>query len=242
MISGYLFSQVNTDKSHENFTNTSNGSLENFSAQSFQIISVSRGEILPYSGPRHTTTGRNNIINIPKDVGNVYPKPEPINQDNDNLITGAKYVKSILSLFCVSSLPKQNIQSISPLTNSEDYFYHDKAGNMSLTKNNLAFSTHSYNSFLEKSYANLNLFNERVSIYPNPTPSFVTISWDNDLEKLIYQINLISMNDGNYIPMPNRNKIKHKVTIDLTTKPKGIYILNIALKTGQTISRNIIKN
>lgn len=74
-------------------------------------------------------------------------------------------------------------------------------------------------------------FNKLVSIYPNPVENILTIAADYNVESIkIYSLlgQLVHTNT-------NKN------TIDLSSLAKGIYMGEIKLNNGQTISKKIIK-
>lgn len=67
-------------------------------------------------------------------------------------------------------------------------------------------------------------------IYPNPTSDYINISNDKIKEATI-------------IDFTGKTLIKStSKTIDLSTLPKGIYILNATLENGKSISKKLIKN
>ncbi|MBV8325954.1 T9SS type A sorting domain-containing protein [Chryseobacterium sp.] len=70
-----------------------------------------------------------------------------------------------------------------------------------------------------------------LEIYPNPTKGIVTVKADTSIESI--QITNIA---GQQINIPYSNN-----QVDLNHLSEGLYILKIKLKTGQTVSKKIIK-
>lgn len=67
-------------------------------------------------------------------------------------------------------------------------------------------------------------------IYPNPTSDYITISNDKVKEAAIVDFT-------GKILLKSTSK-----TIDLSNLPKGIYILNVTIENGKSISKKVIKN
>ncbi|UQB67187.1 VPS10 domain-containing protein [Epilithonimonas zeae] len=66
-------------------------------------------------------------------------------------------------------------------------------------------------------------------IYPNPTSDYITISNDKVKEAVI-------------VDFAGKTVLKSTLkTLDLTNLPKGVYILNVTLENGKSISKKIIK-
>lgn len=161
-------------------------------------------------------------------------------KNNYALLTWAYYVDKILNNSCNYSIPiVQQSNSHYVLTNSTQCFDYDTAGNMD-SKGECSFTPSFHNNSAIPPLSNTELLNNRVKVYPNPTSSVVTITWDNEINELISGIRLVAMSGAYDISIPKNNS-GYSFTVDLTLQPKGIYVLNITLKTGQTLSKNIIK-
>jgi hypothetical protein len=67
-------------------------------------------------------------------------------------------------------------------------------------------------------------------IYPNPTSDYITISNDKIKEATI-------------VDFTGKTLLKStSKTIDLSNLPKGVYILNVTIENGKSISKKVIKN
>jgi len=70
-----------------------------------------------------------------------------------------------------------------------------------------------------------------ISIYPNPSSDEITLQSDGNIKK----VSITSL-DGKSVLKTENNK-----NIDISKLPKGVYILQGELQSGQTVSKKIIK-
>lgn len=157
------------------------------------------------------------------------------------LLTWADYVDKILNNSCNYSIPiiqQSNSQYV--LTNDQQCFTYDTAGNLD-SNNNCSNQNYSFTKeYVQPLFSNSESLVNRLKVFPNPTSSIVTIAWDLEIDELISGIRLIALSGAYDILIP-KNISGNTFTADLTAQPKGIYVLTITLKTGQTLSKNIIK-
>lgn len=193
-----------------------------------------------------------NITELYSDTLETYYKP-PLIKYEDNplvkkkfrntyaLLTWADYVDKILNNSCNYSIPiiqQSNSQYV--LTNDQQCFTYDIAGNLD-SNNNCSNQNYSFTKeYVQPLLSNSESLVNRLKVFPNPTSSIITISWDHEIEELISGIRLVALSGAYDILIP-KNISGNIFTADLTAQPKGIYVLTITLKTGQTLSKNIIK-
>ncbi len=159
-------------------------------------------------------------------------------KDSYALITWAWYVSQLLNNTCSYDIPVlEQSHSQYVLTSTEQCFGHDTAGNISSKGCLLGSQSSTSTSSLQD---NPELIKNRIQVYPNPTSSLVTITWDNEVDSLIAQMRIISLSAAFDITVP-KNVTGYTYSADLTLQPAGIYILSVTLTSGQTISKNIIK-
>lgn len=83
-----------------------------------------------------------------------------------------------------------------------------------------------------------------IQLYPNPTTSFVNVSltdkvWSSDVRVEVYALNTSTVLYSEKIQQKNSTTIK----IDLSSLPKGIYILKVYEEKGtEAITRKLIKS
>jgi hypothetical protein len=158
-------------------------------------------------------------------------------KENYALLTWAWYVNQLLNNTCNYGIPiveQSNSQFV--LTDSEQCFTHDTAGNLSSKE---CLSSQSKN-FTDDLQDNPELVKNRIQVYPNPTSSLVTLTWDNEVDNLIAQMRIVSLSGAFDVTVP-KNTTGYTYSADLSLQPAGIYILLITLTNGQTFSKNILK-
>ncbi len=81
--------------------------------------------------------------------------------------------------------------------------------------------------------------NRQLKIYPNPVEGLITLEFGTDQDSEIRNISITSLQGQ--ILLEKTQEIHRKEIIDLSTFTDGIYIINIFLKDGSKITRQIIK-
>ncbi len=173
-------------------------------------------------------------------IGKYEEAPPIINvyKEHYGLLTWAWYVSQILNNTCNYGIPVvDQPYSQYVLTSTEQCFGHDIAGNVSSKGCLLGSQNPNSTNNLQD---NPELIKNRIQVYPNPTSSLVTITWDNEVDSLIAQMRIVSLSAAFDITVP-KNVTGYTYSADLTLQPAGIYILSVTLTSGQTISKNIIK-
>lgn len=79
-----------------------------------------------------------------------------------------------------------------------------------------------------------------IKIFPNPTKGILKIDWTENLGFEIVKIS-IADNQGNQWNVNFKQKDETFVTIDLSNKATGLYIVRFELSNNETIIRKIIK-
>ena len=95
---------------------------------------------------------------------------------------------------------------------------------------NYAFSCSAYPKTSSSTKNNVEIIENSISVFPNPTRNTITIKSDELIEKVV-----LYTTGGKAVI----TKVK-KNTLDLSALNKGIYLLNINTKT-KTINKKIIK-
>ncbi|MCP4461066.1 MAG: S8 family serine peptidase [Cytophagales bacterium] len=81
--------------------------------------------------------------------------------------------------------------------------------------------------------------NGQLKIYPNPVEGLITLEFGLDQEINVKNISITSLQG--HILMEKTQEIQKTEIIDLSTFTRGIYIVNIFLKDGSKVTRQIIK-
>lgn len=140
--------------------------------------------------------------------------------------------KNILLIF-------ENIINDSVL--SEKCPEYDEAGNFIGMFDNCPFGKQNQK---ENDISETDLVNDYASkiwLAPNPTRSKTTIYWEKEINDLIAEIVVISLNGGQHIPI-NYIKGNEYAEINLTTHPSGIYVVRFKFLSGQIVTKSIIKS
>ncbi len=85
----------------------------------------------------------------------------------------------------------------------------------------------------------INLFEETIVIFPNPTSGDLNMQWNSDYNFLIQEI-IVSDMSGRRVPI-NHSNGSQEVQVDLTRYPTGVYLVNFLLKDGRSVQKKIIK-
>jgi len=166
-------------------------------------------------------------------VKNVY-------QNHYALLTWAYYVNQILNNTCSYSISViEQSNSGFAVTSTEQCFKHDAAGNMDV-KSSCTSTTTSSSTSAANLQNDLEEIKNRIVIYPNPTSSKVTITWDSEVNKLISQMKIVALNGAYTVSVP-QSASNYTFTADLSAQTAGIYILLVSLTTGNSVSKSIIK-
>lgn len=83
------------------------------------------------------------------------------------------------------------------------------------------------------------VYENQLTVYPNPTENRVSIRVE---QELLAQIHTIRIYNTNSTLLQNLSFNKaNKIEVDLTNKPAGVYFLHLHLKNGKSITKKIIK-
>lgn len=79
-------------------------------------------------------------------------------------------------------------------------------------------------------------------MYPVPVKDLLTISWTEEIDKMIESVSLYEHNTlYERIYRKNIPNINRRVQVDMTAYNAGVYILSFQLKDGKIHTKNIIK-
>lgn len=133
------------------------------------------------------------------------------------------------------------------------YFYYDEAGNQifrgdgMLYKNSSANDVQVLQNETPNSTSATTLIDEKeflknIRIYPVPVKDILYIDWNDKANDLISEIGLYEQSTVHWV-FQNKEiaSLDKKIKIDMTKQYMGVFILTFTLKTGQRISKNIIK-
>lgn len=76
---------------------------------------------------------------------------------------------------------------------------------------------------------------------PNPTSGLITLGWTQEVNNLITEIYIISLNGAYQIPI-NFQSSDGSVTIDLSSYPPGQYVAKFILNNGVTVNKQITRS
>lgn len=125
------------------------------------------------------------------------------------------------------------------------YFQYDTAGNQiyrGLNKNYA--STSAENSIVQSVILpnESDKFWNEIKVYPVPVKDLLTISWSQEIDKMIESVSLYEHNTlYERIHRKNIPNINRQVQVDMTAYYAGVYLLSFHLKDGKVHTKNIIK-
>ncbi len=121
--------------------------------------------------------------------------------------------------------------------NITDYNTAFKIDTLNVTNNSVSFYLKDKPVFMEEytatSVDNSNFSKDDIKIYPNPTNGIFTIKADD-----VKSIEITNINGQTTKQLLSDNE---DITINLTNKPKGIYLLKITTNKGVSIKKIILK-
>lgn len=83
------------------------------------------------------------------------------------------------------------------------------------------------------------LFEDKLTIYPNPTKGNLTMEWQNTANVTVTNI-IISDMSGRVIPI-NYNNQNTVARVDLSNQITGVYLVRFMLNDGSEVVQKIIK-
>ncbi|MBB4807699.1 hypothetical protein HNP38_003015 [Chryseobacterium defluvii] len=81
----------------------------------------------------------------------------------------------------------------------------------------------------------------QAKVYPNPTKDKVNLTWSPELGDMIQKIEYVSYNFTQYREIPFK-KGEHRVTLDLSSQPVGMYVVIFHLNTGEKLTYKVLKH
>lgn len=124
------------------------------------------------------------------------------------------------------------------------YFQYDTAGNQiyrGLNQNYISNSIENIDTPIILSDESDKFWNE-IKVYPVPVKDLLTISWTEEIDKMIESVSLYEHNTlYERIYRKNIPNINRQVQVDMTAYNAGVYILSFQLKDGKIHTKNIIK-
>ena len=160
-------------------------------------------------------------------------------EENYNNITWEKYSDELLYNTC--PLVITTVEQMPSDTYFTDgvCFNYDNSGN-TITVLDCDPDDETPVSSSEYTASELDEINSKIILYPNPTYSTITISWDSTINGKISQTQT-SNSSGINLTDETITPTQTGTSIDLTIYSSGIYIVKFVLDSGQFISRNVIK-
>lgn len=158
---------------------------------------------------------------------------------NYSSITWEEYSNEILFNTCGLTISDIS-QSPSGLYQTDGLcFNYDVSGNTTIvtycTPNNIVPVPISGYSASE-----IDEIDSKIILHPNPTYSFVNVTWDGSISGKIIEMQ-VTNSSGVSINVTSILPTQSSTSFDLSSQPTGLYIVRFQLDSGQFISRNIIK-
>jgi hypothetical protein len=205
-----------------------------------QVISTPNNNIFTLNDDGYIKIYDNNLNLLSTSIDTYYN--QPYLRKVGNHVFFNTYFDNIVKVFDENAVEISEFKLPSSL--SFIYASTDSSNNLILTGQNgyQIYTNHEYSwarGFIHKynfSRFNLsvnenNIFNDSLSIFPNPTNSIITI---NSVKNSIFKVSIYDIN-GRFLFQTNNS------TIDISDLPSSIYLLKIVLDNGNIINRKIVK-
>lgn len=163
-------------------------------------------------------------------------------------LTWEEYSRAILQATCTLVIPTIEQSPLQDSSNLRKCFNYDISGNYesALTcvedQNRQADIEAASTETIEQEYTTEELEDiaSKIMLYPNPTSSIATISWDVSISGKISDIRVFNTT-GMHITSISITPSQSSAVVDLSGQSSGIYLADFVLDSSQQISRNIIK-
>ncbi|WP_445721382.1 lamin tail domain-containing protein [Flavobacterium sp.] len=244
------------------------GNIDSTNCNNYKIQEISMGYGYPfernistqaYNSPSTYNFYTSSSIHLDNNGHYIEDRPSPLNSDylppiqsfetistvldalfsNYNHITWENYSNEMLSMTCPLVINKIEQIPSSSYSNHGICFNYDNSGNTTAISDCDPEDQTPLNS-TEYSASVLEEINSKIILYPNPTYSSITITWDSSINGVINEIQVSNSSGVTFVTTPV-SSTDTEATFDLSMQPTGIYIVRFVLNTNQFLSRNVMK-
>ncbi len=148
------------------------------------------------------------------------------------------------STFGQKNLPSVDQQAAVPGNSLQDIvFRYDEAGNQIYRGTSVVANPEKIQNIIEETkIAEEDIFWKGVQIYPVPVKDVLTISWNEENDRLIESVSLYQHNSIAFLfEQKNYPNLARQVKVNMGAYYMGVYVVSFQLSDGKILTRNIIK-